>query len=74
MDELIKKALSATQEADDIEFKSAIDVNSKKDWVDIIKDIVALANSGGGVIVFGVDDHGFPSNFDTTEILKYDPR
>ena len=31
---------------------------SNQAWVNLAKDIVAMSNSGGGVIVFGVDDNG----------------
>lgn len=31
---------------------------STHSWAELAKDIVAMANSGGGVILFGVDDNG----------------
>ena len=32
--------------------------DSNRGWVNLAKDIVAMSNSGGGAIVFGVDDNG----------------
>ena len=29
-----------------------------REWAELSKDVVALANCGGGVILFGVDDNG----------------
>lgn len=66
-------ALSQESETNNVEFKSEFDTNSKKDWCEIIKDIVAIANSGGGVIVFGLDNHGNPSRRDVSNLEKLDP-
>lgn len=48
MDDLIKRGLTAKRESKYIEFKSAFDVESAAEWCEIVKDIVALCNSGGG--------------------------
>jgi hypothetical protein len=37
-----------------------------------VKDIVAMANSGGGALVIGVRDDGKPSGAECTELLAYD--
>lgn len=72
-EENLKKVISATCETEDIDFKSSFDTDSKKDWVELIKDFVALANSGGGVILFGVDNNGNPLGIDVSHILNIDP-
>ena len=41
-----------------IDFKSRFDPDAPRDWCEIIKDIVAMHNSEGGVIVFGLDSSG----------------
>lgn len=41
-------------------------------WVDIVKDIVAFANSSGGVLVFGVEDDGSRSAHDCSLLLDLD--
>jgi hypothetical protein len=72
MDELLEKALRAKRESKYIEFKECFDPSSLKDWCEIIKDIVAIANSGGGVIVFGVKNDGNPSCCDISQVIELD--
>jgi predicted HTH transcriptional regulator len=60
-DEKLKILLERSTEAADHDFKSTFDVNAPGDWLEIIKDIVAFANSGGGTILIGVNDDGTPS-------------
>lgn len=72
-DSLLEKALGAKRESKQIEFKEAFDVTSKQDWCEIVKDVVALANSGGGVILFGVDSQGVPSTTDLESLRAVDP-
>lgn len=42
------KALTAKRESKHIEFKEGFNPSEARDWCEIIKDIVAMANSGGG--------------------------
>jgi len=70
---LIKKAKKAKKESRYIEFKEKFDVNSSQDWCEIIKDIVAIANSGNGCIIFGVKKDGSPSGYDLSSISSLDP-
>lgn len=72
MSDLVKKALNAKRESKSIEFKQSINVASPGEWVEIIKDIVAISNSGGGVIVIGVDNHGKPKGFDIKPLTEFD--
>jgi hypothetical protein len=73
MDELINLALTADQELQNVDFKESFDVNSKAEWCEILKDIVAMANSGGGVLIIGVKDNGDPSGSDVTDLSQLDP-
>lgn len=73
MEKLIKKSLTATRESKYIEFKSEFDPSSTPDWCEIIKDIIAISNSGGGTIVFGLNDSGEPTGYDATALLATDP-
>ena len=50
MSHLIQKALSAKRESKYVEFKQSFDPNSAREWCEIIKDIVAIANSGAGLL------------------------
>ena len=72
MNKLIEKARDAKRESKYIEFKSEFNPNSKQDWCEIIKDITAIANSGGGIILFGVDNKGIPTSYDRNKIIELD--
>jgi hypothetical protein len=61
MASILDRALSARRESRRVEFKSSLDVRSEQAWCEVIRDLVAMANSGGGVILFGVDSKGEPS-------------
>jgi hypothetical protein len=63
----------AKKESKYLDFKEKFDPKSSKDWCEIIKDIIAMANSGGGLIVFGVKNDSSPSQEDISAILKTDP-
>ncbi|HBE45284.1 MAG TPA: hypothetical protein DDW17_07525 [Deltaproteobacteria bacterium] len=63
----------AKKESKYLDFKEKFDPNSSKDWCEIIKDIIAMSNSGGGLIVFGVKNDSSPSQEDISAILKTDP-
>ena len=72
MDKLLEKALVAARETKNIEFKSEFDTTSNQDWCEIIKDIIAITNSGGGIIIFGLDDSGNPTGYDPSALLAFD--
>ena len=55
-----------------LDFKREFDVASAGAWCELIKDIIALANSGGGAIVLGVEDGGTNANTDCTALLSHD--
>ena len=44
-----------TEEGKHIDYKLTLDLGSEKEKVEVIKELVAFANSGGGKIVFGQD-------------------
>lgn len=73
MSYLIEKALNARRESKNVEFKESFDPNISRDWCEIIKDIVAIANSGGGVILLGVDNAGRPCGADLKAVSQIDP-
>src|SRR5260370_6344315 len=73
MVEILKKALGATKESKHIEFKRGFDPASPGEWCEIIKDMVALANSGGGIILFGLDSAGKPTGESVEHIGREDP-
>ena len=61
------------KESADLDFKAAFDPTAPQDWCEVIKDIVAMANSGGGLIVIGVNDDGSPTPPDLKRVLALDP-
>jgi hypothetical protein len=73
MPTLTTSALAADSETSSIEFKDSFDPKSGQAWCEIIKDLVAIANSGGGAIVFGLDSKGQPTGDDVSDLLNLDP-
>lgn len=71
--ELLKLALEADQESERVEFKESLDTKLRSAWFEILKDIVAMANSGGGVLLIGVKDDSHISGHDVTDVINYDP-
>lgn len=56
-DELLDEAIAAgTAETDDLDWKSALPPARGLSQTDFPKDVAAMANSGGGVIVYGVQE------------------
>jgi predicted HTH transcriptional regulator len=55
-----------------LDFKASFDSQATQDWCELIKDIVAMSNSGGGTIIIGVSDEGSPSGAELNGILGLD--
>lgn len=72
MSDLVDKGLMAKRESKYVEFKRSFDPASAGEWCEIIKDVVAMANSGGGVIVVGLENNGQPSGDDVSLVLAID--
>jgi hypothetical protein len=70
--QLVAAALEARAESTSLDFKGAFDPGSKGEWLEVLKDIAAFANSGGGVLLFGVDNDGKPTGMDCQPILDFD--
>lgn len=69
----VRAAIAAARETKAVDFKARFDPQSLRDWCEITKDIVAMANSGGGLIIVGVnDDGGFPAQ-DASAVAQVDP-
>lgn len=61
------------EEDDRVDYKRNLDINCEKEWLNLVKDISAFANTRGGYLVFGVADDdkslvGLPKNIEN--ILK----
>lgn len=72
-DKILNKAISTKRESKYVDFKEQFYPDEAKDWCDIIKDIVAMANSGGGIIIIGLKNNGSPSGTDVSTIFQIDP-
>lgn len=66
-------AIGHGSESESVEYKSSFDIQSPAEWLEIIKDVVSLSNSGGGVIVFGVADSGKIEGIASTVFDSFDP-
>lgn len=63
------EALTAQRGSRRVEFVPAFSPEALGAWCELIKDIVAIANSGGGVIVVGLDNDGKPTGWNAAELL-----
>jgi len=68
----LEALFALSSETGQVDFKSQLDVENDSEWLEVIKDILAMANSGGGMIVFGVQDDGAMSEFDAENLLAFD--
>jgi hypothetical protein len=50
---LLKRAAHAARDSKRVALRVGFDPRSEADWIELVKDIAALANSGGGVLVLG---------------------
>lgn len=69
----IAKVLASQRESKYVEFKEKFDHTDAQDLCEVIKDIVAMANSGGGHLLFGVRNDGSASGWDCTLLRSLDP-
>ncbi|HVR43585.1 MAG TPA: ATP-binding protein [Thermoanaerobaculia bacterium] len=65
--DVLDRAVGARRESRRIALRSSFDPGSEHEWCALIRDLVAMANSGGGVIVFGVDRQGRPVDRELSE-------
>ena len=65
--------LARTAEDADLDFKESFDAGNNGDWLEIVKEVVAMANSGGGCIIIGLRDDGLPSGVDVSSVIAMDP-
>lgn len=72
VDPRIAKCLSAKRESRSVEFKIQFLLSDPKQLIEVLKDIVAIANSGGGTLAIGIDNTGEAAGTDVSEVLNYD--
>lgn len=64
--------LRTKRESKKLDFKSKFDPNIQGDWCELLKDIAAIANSGGGDIIIGLNNDATVSKIDVQAILSLD--
>jgi len=69
----LETAIDLKTESSSVDYKSGFDINAPADWLEVVKDIVAMANSGGGLVIFGFADNGATSTFDCNVLEAIDP-
>jgi predicted HTH transcriptional regulator len=69
----LEDALVLGHEVDSVDFKHPFDPTSAAEWLELLKDIPAMANSGGGLLIVGLDDQGTPSGREVTPLFSIDP-
>ena len=66
------RAAEARRESKFVEFKGQLDPAKEGEWLELTKDLAAIANVGGGVIVIGVESDGSASHSDVRAALALD--
>lgn len=68
----LPRAAEAQRESKYVEFKQQFDTANDGEWLELIKDLVAIANTGGGVIVVGATNTGAHSGTNIAAVLALD--
>jgi hypothetical protein len=71
-DARITKCLSAPRESRALECEASFNPNDSGQSLEVWKDLVAIANSGGVTLVIGIDNLGNCSDSDVKPVLSYD--
>jgi hypothetical protein len=69
----VERALRATRESTKVAFVAGVDPASPTEWCGLARELAAMANSGGGVVVVGLDARGAPSGWDASFLLSMEP-
>src|SRR3989338_1827726 len=63
-DEGLRQLVDAGEERPDLDYKSSVDLAVKRDTVELVKDVAAIANTRTGFIILGVNDAFQPVGMD----------
>jgi Schlafen, AlbA_2 len=66
----VAAAVAATRPSRRVAFWPELKPSMSGIWCELAKDIASLANSGGGVIVFGIDRSGEPTGWNPEHLLQ----
>lgn len=71
--DLLSLARDSNEESDLLDFKREYSPEKKAAfWAETVKDIVAFANTRGGIILFGIEDDGTCSGIDCSKLFDLD--
>lgn len=71
--QLLQRARTAQRESKYVDFKEQFDPDSHAEWCELVKDVVAMTNSGQGIVIFGVRNNGALSGANVQDVLNIDP-
>jgi len=71
-DKACKTLLLVRRESRPLDFKELFDPNNNGDWCEIIKDLVAMANTDGGYLIVGARNDGSSSGTDLQAVASID--
>ena len=71
-DPRVAKCLTAKRESKSVEFKEQFTPTDTAQALEVLKDIVAIANSGGGTLAIGISNTGAGCGSDIKPVLDYD--
>jgi hypothetical protein len=66
----VEAALASARPSTRVAFWTELKPATPGVWVELAKDVAALANSGGGVVVFGVARDGSPTGWNPEHLLQ----
>lgn len=69
----LEDILALDTETIDLEFKSRVDFKNNGEILELLKDVVAIANSGGGDIIIGLNSDGTPCETELSGTQSPDP-
>ena len=72
VDARVTKCLTAKRESKATEFKEQFIPTDPRQSLEVLKDIVAISNSGGGALVVGINNVGQATGGDVKPVLDYD--
>ncbi len=71
-DEACKKLLSIPRESRPFDFKESFDPSNNGEWCELIKDLIAMANTDGGYVIIGAKNDGSSSRTDLRAAASID--
>jgi len=70
---LLHFAQERKAELDELDYKTSFDMSSRRDKVELAKDVIAMNNTSSGYILLGVADDGMPKGLSKEQYDTLDP-